>query len=175
MKKKEIQKKYNDKIKLIKKYNASYYDKSNPIVDDEVYDNLKKDILKLETDYSFLKSEELKVYNIGFQDVKEDMRYSKWGIHPVDIRSKLNKEKRPIQGALLGIEDSEKFTRLTKTRFLLEHIRKKNNEDAINFLGSKKVEKFDAILLDLNIQDLKYYRSILKKRPNTIFFNISCR
>ena len=43
------------------------------------------------------------------------MRYSKWGIHPVDIRSKLNKEKRPIQGALLAIQDSEKFTRLTKS------------------------------------------------------------
>ena len=43
MKKKEIQKKYNDKIKLIKKYNISYYDKSNPIVNDQVYDNLKKE------------------------------------------------------------------------------------------------------------------------------------
>ena len=41
------------------------------------------------------------------------MRYSKWGIHPVDIRSKLNKEKRPIQGALLAIED-QKFTDLQK-------------------------------------------------------------
>ena len=72
-----------------------------------------------------LKSDELKIYNIGFLDIKEDMRYSKWGVHPVDIRSKLNKEKRPIQGALLAIEDSENFTRLTKTKFLIEHIKKK--------------------------------------------------
>ena len=41
-----------------------------------------------------LQSDDLKIYNIGFLDIKEDMRYSKWGIHPVDIRSKLNKEKR---------------------------------------------------------------------------------
>ena len=57
MKKKEIQKKYNNKIKLISKYNASYYHKSNPIVNDQVYDNLKQEILQLEIDYNFLKSE----------------------------------------------------------------------------------------------------------------------
>ena len=118
-------------------------------------------------------SDDLKVYNIGFLDIKEDMRYSKWGIHPVDIRSKLNKEKRPIQGALLAIEDSKKFTRLTKTKFLIEHITKKTYEDAIKFLNSKSVEKFETILLDLNIQNLKYFKNILKNNPTTIFFNIS--
>ena len=57
MDKKEIQKKYSDKIKLLNKYNHNYYDKSNPIVNDQVYDNLKKEILQLEIDYNFLKSE----------------------------------------------------------------------------------------------------------------------
>ena len=42
MKKKEIQKKYKNKIKLISKYNTSYYDKSDPIVNDHVYDDLKE-------------------------------------------------------------------------------------------------------------------------------------
>ncbi len=56
MNKKEIQKKYNNKIKLINKYNVNYYDKSNPIVNDQVYDKLKKEILQLEIDYNFLKS-----------------------------------------------------------------------------------------------------------------------
>ena len=116
-----------------------------------------------------LQSDDLKIYNIGFLDIKEDMRYLKWGIHPVDIRSKLNKEKRPIQGALLAIEDSEKFTRLTKTKFLIEHITKKTYEDAIKFLNSKSVEKFETILLDLNIQNLKYFKNILKNNPKTIF------
>ena len=45
----EIQKKYRDKIKLINNYNANYYDKNNPIVSDQVYDNLKKEILQIET------------------------------------------------------------------------------------------------------------------------------
>ena len=64
---------------------------------------------------NILKSQELKTYNIGFLDVTEDERYLKWGIHPVDIRSKFNKEKRPLQGAKLGIEDAQKFERLTKS------------------------------------------------------------
>ena len=122
---------------------------------------------------NFLKANDLKLYNIAFLDIKEDMRYLKWGIHPVDIRSKLNKEKRPIQGAFLAIEESKRFTRLTKTNFLLKHITKENYEDAINFLKSKNIKKYDAILLDLNIQNLKDFVSVLKNSPNTIFFNIS--
>ena len=70
MKKKEIQKKYNDKIKLIKKYNASYYDKSNPIVNDQIYDDLKKEILQLEIDYSFLKSDDSPSKVIGHKPSK---------------------------------------------------------------------------------------------------------
>ena len=100
------------------------------------------------------------------------MRYSKWGIHPVDIRSKLNKEKRPIQGALLAIED-QKIYSTYKNKILDRAYYKKNYEDAINFLNSKNVEKFETILLDLNIQNLKYFKNILKNNPKTIFFNIS--
>ena len=46
MNKKEIQKKYHHKIKLINKYNDHYYDKSKPIVNDQIYDNLKIEILQ---------------------------------------------------------------------------------------------------------------------------------
>ena len=38
MKKKEIQKIYKKKIKLIKKFNEFYYNKSKPAVTDEEYD-----------------------------------------------------------------------------------------------------------------------------------------
>ena len=41
------------------KYNKNYYDKSNPIVTDKEYDELKKDILLLEKKYKFLNSENL--------------------------------------------------------------------------------------------------------------------
>ena len=56
MNKKEIQKKYKEKIKLISKFNKFYYDKSDPIVSDQEYDSLKKEILLLENNYKFLKS-----------------------------------------------------------------------------------------------------------------------
>ena len=49
-------KKYFEKIKILKNYNNSYYDKSKPIVDDAIYDSLKNEIFELEKKYSFLKS-----------------------------------------------------------------------------------------------------------------------
>ena len=70
MDKKEIQKKYSDKIKLLNKYNHNYYDKSNPIVTDQVYDNLKKEILQLEIDYKFLKSEKSVSEIVGYKPSK---------------------------------------------------------------------------------------------------------
>ena len=56
MNKKEIQKKYNEKIRLIIKYNEYYYNESSSLVPDKDYDELKKDILLLEKKYSFLNS-----------------------------------------------------------------------------------------------------------------------
>ena len=46
-------------------------------------------------------------------EISDDIRYNDWGVHPVDIRSKHNAEKRPFDGALLAIEDSKKTERLT--------------------------------------------------------------
>ena len=40
----KIKKKYFEKIKILKNYNNSYYDKSKPIVDDATYDSLKNEI-----------------------------------------------------------------------------------------------------------------------------------
>ncbi len=56
MKKNEITKEYLKKIKLINKFNKFYFEKDKPIVSDEVYDDLKKEILLLENKYIFLNS-----------------------------------------------------------------------------------------------------------------------
>jgi DNA ligase (NAD+) len=48
MDKKEIQKLYQKKIKLLNRYNQYYYDKNKPLVDDKIYDELKTNILLLE-------------------------------------------------------------------------------------------------------------------------------
>ena len=55
MNKKKIVEDYNLKIKLVEKYNEYYFNKSNPLVDDREYDQLKKNIILLEEKYKFLK------------------------------------------------------------------------------------------------------------------------
>ena len=70
MSKKEIQEQYNQKIKLISKYNKFYYDRSEPIVSDHKYDELKKDILLLEKKYRYLKSKNSPSVSVGFKPSK---------------------------------------------------------------------------------------------------------
>ena len=47
---------YLKKIELIKKYNKYYYDHNKPIVSDQKFDVLKKDIIELENKFKFSKS-----------------------------------------------------------------------------------------------------------------------
>ena len=46
---------YKKKTQLLKKHNKLYYDKDNPIIDDHKYDELKRELIKLEKNYTFLK------------------------------------------------------------------------------------------------------------------------
>ena len=41
----KVKKDYLKKIKIIKKYNKYYYDRSKPVVNDEEYDRLKREII----------------------------------------------------------------------------------------------------------------------------------
>ena len=70
MNKKDIQEKYNKKIKLIRKYNKFYFDKNESIVTDKDYDQLKKDIFLLEEKFKFLKSEKSPSNLVGFKPSK---------------------------------------------------------------------------------------------------------
>jgi DNA ligase (NAD+) len=65
-----ISKDYEKKIQLLKKFNLHYYDKDKPIITDQKYDHLKKEILNLETKYSFLKSKNSPSKTIGFKPSK---------------------------------------------------------------------------------------------------------
>ncbi len=70
MDKKKIQFEYEKKIKLINNYNKDYYEKSQPIVDDNTYDKLKKEILKLESEFNFLKSINSPSVVVGYKPSK---------------------------------------------------------------------------------------------------------
>ena len=50
---KNLEIEYLKKINLAQKYNQYYYDKGQPIVSDQVFDLLKKDIINLENKYNF--------------------------------------------------------------------------------------------------------------------------
>ena len=70
MTKKKIEEQYIDKINQLVKFNKSYYELSNPIVDDSEYDKLKKDILNLEKKYSYLDSQYSPSKIVGFKPSK---------------------------------------------------------------------------------------------------------
>ena len=65
-----IKNQYQKKIKLFKKYNKFYYDESNPKVSDKEFDELKKSILELESNYKFLKSKDSPSEIVGYRPSK---------------------------------------------------------------------------------------------------------
>ncbi len=67
---KDLKKNYLKKIRLINKYNEAYYNQSNPIVDDAIYDKLKKDIIEIEKKYSLKTHKESPSNVIGFKPSK---------------------------------------------------------------------------------------------------------
>ena len=74
--KSEIIKKYKKKVNLLKKHNKLYFNKDNPIISDSEYDDLKKEIIKLEKTNNFLKKLDLTKTMVGsppsnkFQKIK---------------------------------------------------------------------------------------------------------
>lgn len=117
--------------------------------------------------------EEIKSYNFIMLDKKYDKRYSDWGVHPVDIRSKYNKEKRAIDGARLAIKESEKFIRLSKTKFTLDYLSLESDKELKEFFKNKNNLEYDSILLDLDYQSINIIFSDIKANESQIFFNIS--
>ena len=75
MDKKNIKNKYLKKLKLIKDYNKHYYEKSKPLVDDQVYDNLKYEIIELENKFEFLKSKESPSVKVGYKPSKNFKKF----------------------------------------------------------------------------------------------------
>ena len=70
MDKKEIQKLYQKKIKLLNRYNQYYYDKNKSLVDDKIYVELKTNILSLEKKNNFLITKESPSKIVGYKPSK---------------------------------------------------------------------------------------------------------
>ena len=70
MKKDDIKKIYTNKVKELNKHNNLYYEKSNPIISDAKFDELKNEIINLEKKYTFLKSKISPNIAVGFTPSK---------------------------------------------------------------------------------------------------------
>ncbi len=65
MNKQDIKKKYNKEKKLLQKYNHHYFNLDSPIISDAKYDQIKKDVIKLEKEFPYLKIKESVQDQIG--------------------------------------------------------------------------------------------------------------
>ena len=70
MKDNDAEVEYLKKINLLQQNNKHYYDKDKPIISDQEFDLLKKDIINLENKYKFLKSEYSPTRTVGFKPSK---------------------------------------------------------------------------------------------------------
>ena len=128
MDKKKIINNYKKKIKLFKKYNQNYYDKSNPLVSDQFYDNLKKEIILLEKDYDFLASKDSPHVTVGFKP----SRNFKKVIHKVPMLSLAN---------AFSEEDLLNFEKK-----ILNYLDQKNN-NYIEYSAEPKIDGISASLI----------------------------
>ena len=65
MKKDSALKTYNNKKKLILKYDHHYFNLDSPLVSDAKYDKIKQELIKLEEKFTFLKKKESIQNKIG--------------------------------------------------------------------------------------------------------------
>ena len=72
--KKQSEKKYIEKIKLLEKYNKFYYQKQKPLVTDSAFDNLKQEILILESRYKY-KNPNSPSVQVGFKPSKNFKKF----------------------------------------------------------------------------------------------------
>ena len=131
MNKKKIENYYSQKIDLIKRYNKYYYDKSQPLVLDSSYDDLKKDILFLENKYKFLKSENSPSIIIGFKPSKNFQKVK----HRVPMLS---------LGNAFNEEDIKNFEKKITNFLSLKNI------DSIEYSAEPKIDGISASLIYIN-------------------------
>ena len=127
----QIRKDYSKKLKLFNKCNKFYYDKSDPIVSDQEFDFLKKEILDIEKKYPNLINNISPSENVGFK--------------PSKIFKKVN-HKSPMlsMGNVFTEEDLENFEKK-----VLNYLNQKNNFE-IEYSAEPKIDGISASLIYIN-------------------------
>ena len=85
-----LSKEYKKKLAILEKYNKHYYQNQKPLVSDKIYDELKNEILAIETKYGFsnLKSPSVKV---GYKPSKKFEKY-KHKVKMLSLSNAFNQE-----------------------------------------------------------------------------------
>ena len=128
---KDLEIEYLKKIDLFQRYNKHYYDKDKPIVSDQKFDLLKKDILDLENKYKFLKSEYSPIKSIGFKPSKNFQKIK----HKVPMLS---------LGNAFNEEDLKTFEKKILSFLSLKEITK------IDYSAEPKIDGISASLIYVN-------------------------
>ena len=131
MNEKLIKKNYQKKISDLQRYNQAYYDKSAPLVSDSKYDELKKDIIEFEKNYSFLKDPNSPSLIVGFKPSKNFKKIK----HKVPMLS------------LSNAFDEKDLVNFEKR--IINYLNK-NNDFAIEYSAEPKIDGISASLKYIN-------------------------
>ena len=132
MKNENLKKKYQEKIKLLVKYNKYYYENNSPLIDDNKYDNLKIEILDLEKKNSFLKSKVSPSKTVGFKPSKNFVKVN----HKVPMLSLSNAFDK---------NDLENFQKK-----IINFLNFKNENQLFEYSTEPKIDGISASLLYKN-------------------------
>ena len=133
---KVIETEYLKKINLVQKYNKHYYDKDKPIVSDQIFDLLKKDIIELENKYKFLKSKHSPTRTVGFKPSKNFEKVR----HKVPMLS---------LGNAFNEEDLKNFEKKIFNFLSL------NNKSVVDYSAEPKIDGISASLIYINGKFIK--------------------
>ena len=126
-----IKKDYIKKIKLLQNCNKHYYDKSKPIISDEKFDLLKRDIIDLENEYNFLNNEQSPTKSVGFKASKNFQKVK----HKVAMLS---------LGNAFNEEDLRSFEKKIVNFLSLKNL------DKIEYSAEPKIDGISASLIYVN-------------------------
>ena len=133
---KDIEIEYLKKIDLAQKYNKYYYDKNKPIVTDQIFDLLKKDITNLENKYKFLKNKSSPTRSVGFKPSKNFQKAK----HKVPMLS---------LGNAFNEEDLNNFEKKINNFLSIKEI------NIIDYSAEPKIDGISASLIYVNGQFTK--------------------
>ena len=132
MKNENLKKKYQEKIKLLVKYNKYYYENNSPLIDDNEYDSLKIEILDLEKKNLFLKSKDSPSKNVGYKPSKNFVKIN----HKVPMLSLSNAFDK---------NDLENFQKK-----IINFLNFKNENQLFEYSTEPKIDGISASLLYKN-------------------------